>query len=86
MLAEYGFVPTVAITNDADLGAVFVLDAQGEPQGVIGRGLLQRPTGLARDPRSGLLFVADTQVHPEPTPQQIMETVMGAARHVRAAV
>lgn len=31
----------------------------------------------------GPLFIADTHVHPEPTPQQIMETVMGAARHVR---
>lgn len=31
----------------------------------------------------GPLFVADTQVHPEPTPQQISETVIGAARHVR---
>ncbi|MCC6864014.1 MAG: NADP-dependent malic enzyme [Rhodobacteraceae bacterium] len=31
----------------------------------------------------GPLFLADTQVHSEPTPQQIMETVMGAARHVR---
>ncbi|WP_435257948.1 NADP-dependent malic enzyme [Thioclava sp. FR2] len=31
----------------------------------------------------GPLFIADTHVHPEPTPQQIMESVMGAARHVR---
>ena len=31
----------------------------------------------------GPLFIADTQVHPEPTPEQIAETVMGAARHVR---
>jgi len=31
----------------------------------------------------GPLFVADTQVHPEPTPEQIAETVIGAARHVR---
>lgn len=31
----------------------------------------------------GPLFVADTQVHPEPTPQQIAEAVIGAARHVR---
>ncbi|MBE0414222.1 NADP-dependent malic enzyme [Yoonia sp.] len=31
----------------------------------------------------GPLFVADTQVHPEPTPAQIAETVIGAARHVR---
>ncbi len=31
----------------------------------------------------GPLFVADTQVHPEPTPLQIAEAVIGAARHVR---
>jgi malate dehydrogenase (oxaloacetate-decarboxylating)(NADP+) len=31
----------------------------------------------------GPLFIADTHVHPEPTPHQIMETVIGAARHVR---
>jgi len=31
----------------------------------------------------GPLFIADTQVHPEPTPDQIAKTVIGAARHVR---
>ena len=31
----------------------------------------------------GPLFVADTQVHAEPTPDQIAETAIGAARHVR---
>ena len=31
----------------------------------------------------GPLFIADTQVHPEPTPEQLAETVVGAARHVR---
>ena len=31
----------------------------------------------------GALFVADTQVHAEPEPFQIAETVIGAARHVR---
>ena len=48
---------------DAELGAVFVLDARGEPQAVIGRGMLQRPTGLARDAKRGMLFVADTSAH-----------------------
>ncbi len=50
---------------------------------------------LARDglqPRGALslmvmedepLFIADTHVHPEPTPEQIADTVMAAARHVR---
>ncbi|RVV98419.1 NADP-dependent malic enzyme [Mesobaculum littorinae] len=31
----------------------------------------------------GPLFVADTHVHQEPTPEQLAETVIGAARHVR---
>ncbi len=31
----------------------------------------------------GPLFVADTHVHAEPSPLQIMETALGAARHVR---
>jgi malate dehydrogenase (oxaloacetate-decarboxylating)(NADP+) len=31
----------------------------------------------------GPLFVADTHIHAEPTPDQIMHTVIGAARHVR---
>lgn len=31
----------------------------------------------------GPLFIADTQVNAEPTPAQIAETVIGAARHVR---
>ena len=31
----------------------------------------------------GPLFVADTHVHPEPSPSQIAETVIAAARHVR---
>lgn len=48
---------------DAELGVVVRLDGRGEPRLVIGRGLLKRPTGLARDPRSGLLFVADTYAH-----------------------
>ena len=31
----------------------------------------------------GPLFIADTQVNPEPTPDQIADTVVAAARHVR---
>ena len=48
---------------DAELGAVFVLDAKGQPIATLGRGLLTRPTGLARDPRRGHLYVADTYAH-----------------------
>ena len=32
---------------------------------------------------NGPLFVADTSVNPEPTPEQIATTVIGAARHIR---
>ncbi len=31
----------------------------------------------------GPLFIADSQVHPTPTPEQIAETVVGCARHIR---
>jgi malate dehydrogenase (oxaloacetate-decarboxylating)(NADP+) len=31
----------------------------------------------------GPLFIADTHVHPEPTPAQIADTVIAAARHIR---
>ncbi|MFE3838479.1 NADP-dependent malic enzyme [Pseudogemmobacter sonorensis] len=31
----------------------------------------------------GPLFIADTHVHAEPTPEEITQTVLGAARHVR---
>ncbi|MFZ2652976.1 MAG: 6-bladed beta-propeller [Burkholderiaceae bacterium] len=48
---------------DAELAFVARLDATGQPKGEIGRGLLERPTGLARDARTGLLFVADTYAH-----------------------
>ena len=48
---------------DAELGVVVRLDARGAPLGSIGRGQLQRPTGLARDAKSGLLYVSDTSAH-----------------------
>ena len=32
---------------------------------------------------AGPLFIADAQIHPEPTPEQIAETVCGCARHIR---
>lgn len=48
---------------DAELGVVVRLDASGQPHGVIGRGRLQRPTGLARDAATGRLYVADTAAH-----------------------
>jgi len=48
---------------DADLGRVFRLAADGTPLGEIGAGLLQRPTGIARDAQNGRIFVADTHAH-----------------------
>lgn len=49
--------------TDAELGIVAHLDRDGKPLEPIGAGMLQRPTGLARDPSSGELYVADTYAH-----------------------
>ncbi|MDO5620531.1 MAG: NADP-dependent malic enzyme [Paracoccus sp. (in: a-proteobacteria)] len=43
------------------------------PQGALSMMIMQ----------DGPLFVTDTQVHHDPTPQEVADTVMGAARHVR---
>jgi DNA-binding beta-propeller fold protein YncE len=51
------------LVSDADLGVVVRLDHDGQPRGQIGKGILKRPTGLARDPQQGLLYVADTRAH-----------------------
>ncbi|MDH4096269.1 MAG: 6-bladed beta-propeller [Betaproteobacteria bacterium] len=48
---------------DADLAIVAQLDRAGKPVREIGRGLLKRPSGLARDADQGLLYVADTYAH-----------------------
>ncbi|PCI12684.1 MAG: 6-bladed beta-propeller [Thiotrichales bacterium] len=48
---------------DADLKRVVVLDQQGIPLRHFGSDILIRPTGLARDPQSGQLYVADTHGH-----------------------
>lgn len=48
---------------DAQLKRIFRLNQKGEPVAEFGRGLLQRPTGLARDPKRGILYVADTRSH-----------------------
>jgi DNA-binding beta-propeller fold protein YncE len=55
--------PDAVYVSDAELGAVFMLDRNGEPRGAIGKGLLKRPTGVVRDPSTGQLFVADTYGH-----------------------
>jgi DNA-binding beta-propeller fold protein YncE len=51
------------LVADADLGHLVRLDADGLPGGDFGRGLLQRPTGVTRDPVSGEIFVADSAAH-----------------------
>lgn len=61
--AGLAVAPGRLFVADAELAAVFVLDARGEPLAVIGRGLLKRPIGLARDAERGLLYVADAQAH-----------------------
>lgn len=48
---------------DAELGVIARLDRDGAPLAPIGYGMLQRPTGLARDPETGELYVSDTYAH-----------------------
>lgn len=48
---------------DAELGIVAQLDRAGNPVREIGRSLLKRPAGIARDPEQKLLYVADTHAH-----------------------
>ena len=51
---------------------------------VLGRGALHPVGALSMMIlEDGPLFIADTHVHTEPTPQQIAEIAIGAARHVR---
>ncbi|MBI5275351.1 MAG: 6-bladed beta-propeller [Burkholderiales bacterium] len=51
------------LVADATLARVFRLAPDGTPRGEFGRGLLVRPTGLARDAKTGRVFVADTHAH-----------------------
>lgn len=51
------------LVADAELGRVFRLDAEGRPLGAIAAPSLLRPTGIARDPARGRIYVADTRSH-----------------------
>ena len=51
------------LVTDAELHSVFRLDRKGNPVGEFGHDVLKRPTGLARDPQSGRVYVADTRAH-----------------------
>lgn len=51
------------LVADAELAMVVRLGPDGAPRGTFGKGVLRRPTGLARDPARGLVYVADTHAH-----------------------
>lgn len=51
------------LVTDSELGAIFRLDAEGKPAGRLGQGIVTRPTGIARDERTGAIYVADTRAH-----------------------
>ena len=51
------------LVTDANLRRVIRLDRDGKPLGAFGEPVLRRPTGIARDPARGLVFVADTHAH-----------------------
>jgi DNA-binding beta-propeller fold protein YncE len=52
-----------AFVADAELALVARLDRDGNSLGAIGRGVLQRPTGVAWDAKRQRLYVADTHGH-----------------------
>lgn len=51
------------LVTDSELGAVVRLDGTGNPAGMLGSDSLKRPTGIARDPETGRIFVTDTALH-----------------------
>ena len=51
------------LVADSGLGRIVRLDKQGNYLGDLGKDVLKRPTGLARDTQADLLYVADTGDH-----------------------
>lgn len=51
------------LVTDSELKRVFHLDGKGNPLPGFGGKVLNRPTGIARDPRSGNVYVSDTSTH-----------------------
>lgn len=51
------------LVADAELGYVARLDREGHPLGTFGAGQLSWPTGIARDPATGRIYVAETHGH-----------------------
>lgn len=69
--AEPGFTQPVGLAwdpagrllvSDSIAGLIYVFDAQGNPLGHIGQGIISRPAGIAVD-RSRRIFVADVMGH-----------------------
>lgn len=51
------------LVADAQLGYIARLDRDGHPVGQFGKGQLDWPTGIARDPATGRIYVAETHGH-----------------------
>lgn len=51
------------LVADSELGVIAKLDKQGKPAGTYGGGVLKRPTGVARDPVRGWIYISDTHDH-----------------------
>ena len=51
------------LVSDSKLGFVSRLDNEGKSIGIIGKDVLQRPTGLAVDARTQNIYVADAALH-----------------------
>ncbi len=56
-------LPSGDVVADADRAVLVRFDARGAWKGELGAGVLVRPTGLARDPASGRVYVADAHAH-----------------------
>lgn len=64
--APIGIAPGVngeVLVADASLGLVTRLNRDGVPVGSFGKDVLKHPTGLARDPARGRIYVADAHAH-----------------------
>ncbi|CAG0960940.1 hypothetical protein PHYC_00722 [Phycisphaerales bacterium] len=51
------------LVSDSAAGVIFEFDTKGVFRGLLGEGVLQRPCGLAVEPGSGNIFVADAAAH-----------------------
>lgn len=51
------------LVADSEIGYLVRLSGEGEPEGSVGQGVLERPTGMCRNEMSGEIFVADTSAH-----------------------